>query len=572
MTVDLETFCERQLTRLQDAGVLALFDSATPALRQALRRVVCASDFVCESLGRDPDLAKWLIGEAELTHPLGSDEMARRLAAQVGGAADAAVFMAALRRQRLREMVRIAWRDLSGVASVPQTLAETSAFADASIDAAVSFAFRELETPYGSPRNAAGEVQPFIVLGMGKLGGGELNFSSDIDLIFVFPEKGETSGARSVDNEDFFTRLGRLVIRLLGERTSDGLVHRVDMRLRPFGDSGPLTVSAAFLDNYLQTHGRDWERYAWVKARAITGLAAWKLVHAESVRPFVYRRYLDFGVFESLREMKALIEKEVARRDLAEHVKLGPGGIREIEFIVQAFQLIRGGQDRRMQTQSLLAALPQLAGGKLLPARVAQELETAYLFLRRLENRLQMLADAQTHTLPTEPLPRARIAAAMGFQNWETCAAELELHRARVTRAFQEVMFARHEAASAEMPGVNGVSEAWLQGAPLPQFAAALSARGFAEAEKAAQVLGDFRGAATLRRLDAPGRARLDTLVPRLLGSIAELKQITAGSQLDVLRRVLKVLEAIGSRSAYFALLNENAGVRRRLSPGVGRS
>src|SRR6185436_7910545 len=181
-------------------------------------------------------------------------------------------------------------------------------------------------------------------------------------------------------------------------------------------------------------------------------------------------------------------------------------------------QLIRGGQDRRMQTQSLLAALPQLAGGKLLPARVAQELETAYLFLRKLENRLQMLADAQTHTLPTEPLPRARIAAAMGFQNWETCAAELELHRARVTRAFQEVMFARHEAASAEMPGVNGVSEAWLQGAPLPQFAAALSARGFAEAEKAAQMLGDFRGAATLRRLDAPGRARLDTLVPRMLG------------------------------------------------------
>jgi glutamate-ammonia-ligase adenylyltransferase len=561
VTADLETFCERQLTRLQDASVLSLFDAASPALRQALRRVVTASDFVCESLGRDPELAKWLIGEAELTHPLGADDMARRIAAQVAGAADVAVFMASLRRQRLREMVRIAWRDLAGISTVPSTLAETSAFADASIEAAVNFAFRELEPTYGAPRTAAGEAQPLIVLGMGKLGGGELNFSSDIDLIFVFPEKGETSGARSIDNEEFFTRLGRLVIRLLGERTSEGIVHRVDMRLRPFGDSGPLTVSAAFLDNYLQTHGRDWERYAWVKARAITGLAAYKLVHAESVRPFVYRRYLDFGVFESLREMKALIEKEVARRDLADHVKLGPGGIREIEFIVQAFQLIRGGQDRRMQTQSLLSVIPQLAGGKLLPARVAQELEAAYLFLRRLENRLQMMADGQTHNIPADPLARARIAAAMDFQNWETCAAELELHRARVTRAFQEVMFARHEAASAEMPGVNGIAEAWLRGAPVPQFAAALTARGFAVADKAAQLLLDFRGAATLRRLDAPGRARLDLLLPRLVTSIAEL----GGSQVDVLRRVLKVLEAIGSRSAYFALLNENAAVRRRL-------
>jgi glutamate-ammonia-ligase adenylyltransferase len=213
-----------------------------------------------------------------------------------------------------------------------------------------------------------------------------------------------------------------------------------------------LTVSGAFLDNYLQTHGRDWERYAWIKARAITGRDAYKLIQSESVRPFVYRRYLDFGVFESLREMKGLIEKEVARRDLAEHVKLGPGGIREIEFIVQAFQLIRGGQDRRMQTPSLLAVLPQFAGGKLLPARVAQELEAAYLFLRRIENRLQMLADQQTHTIPADALARERIAASMGHRSWETCAAELDLHRARVTRAFQEVMFARNEAASPEMP------------------------------------------------------------------------------------------------------------------------
>jgi [glutamine synthetase] adenylyltransferase / [glutamine synthetase]-adenylyl-L-tyrosine phosphorylase len=263
--------------------------------------------------------------------------------------------------------------------------------------------------------------------------------------------------------------------------------------------------------------------------------------------------------------MKALIEKEVARRDLAEHVKLGPGGIREIEFIVQAFQLIRGGQDRRIQTQSLLTVLPQLAGGKLLPVRVAQELEAAYLFLRRIENRLQMLADAQTHTIPTDPLTRERIACAMGFPAWESCAAELNLHRARVTRAFQEVMFARHEAQGAELPGVNGIVEAWVRGAPAAQFAGALSSRGFTEGLAAAELLEEFRGATAMRRLDAPGRARLDTLVPRLLSTIADLPSEAVSSQVAVLRRVLKVLEAIGSRSAYFALLNENAGVRRRL-------
>jgi [glutamine synthetase] adenylyltransferase / [glutamine synthetase]-adenylyl-L-tyrosine phosphorylase len=562
---DLDTFCERQLTRLREAGIWAIFETGAPQLLPQLTRAVTASDFVCESLTREPGLAKWLIDEGRLARTLPAEELARRLGTALSAANDLTSFMAALRRQREREMVRIAWRDLAGGAAVADILAETSAFADAAIAAAVEFAARELGQTYGTPRSAAGEPQPLIVLGMGKLGGGELNFSSDIDLIFVFPEKGETHGARSIDNEDFFTRLGRLVIRILGEHTSEGIVHRVDMRLRPFGDSGPLTVSGAFLDNYLQTHGRDWERYAWIKARAITGAPAWKLVHAESVRPFVYRRYLDFGVFESLREMKALIQKEVARRDLADHVKLGPGGIREIEFIVQAFQLIRGGQDRRMQTQSLLAVLPQLAGGKLLPVRVAQELEAAYLFLRRIENRLQMLGDAQNHRIPAEALTRERIAATMGCRDWEACGAQLELHRAQVTRAFQEVIFAKHDAATVEMPGVNGIVEAWLRGAPAPQFAAALEARGFAEAAAAAQLLLEFRGAAQLRRLDAPGRTRLDTLLPRLLAAIADNRTWSGGSQLDVLRRVLKVLEAIGSRSAYFALLNENALVRRKL-------
>ncbi|HET9864624.1 MAG TPA: hypothetical protein VFP37_14350, partial [Steroidobacteraceae bacterium] len=322
MSADLETFCERQLTRLHESGAAAPFETGPAGLRRELAAVLRASDFVCEALCRDAGIGKWLIEEGGLARSLVPGEMGRRLSAALAGADDLAAGMAALRRQRLREMLRIAWREIAGTATPAETLADTSAFADASIEAAVQLADRELEPRYGRPRNAAGEPQTLIVLGMGKLGGGELNFSSDIDLVFVFPEKGETDG-RAIDNEDYFTRLGRLVIRILGERTAEGIVHRVDMRLRPFGDSGPLSVSAAFLDNYLQTHGRDWERYAWIKARAITGADAYRLIHAETVRPFVYRRYLDFGVFESLREMKALIEKEVTRRDLADHVKLG---------------------------------------------------------------------------------------------------------------------------------------------------------------------------------------------------------------------------------------------------------
>jgi glutamate-ammonia-ligase adenylyltransferase len=569
VTPDLTAYCEQQLTRVRESGALAVFEAAAPELRDSLPRVLAASDFVCDHLARDAadskwPLSRWLIDEAALTRVLTRGEMAQRLQSAVSGSPDLAGFMAALRRQRTREMVRIAWRDLAGWATLPETLADTSAFADAAIEAAVAYAGHDLARMYGEPRNVAGEAQPLIVLGMGKLGGGELNFSSDIDLIFLFSDKGTTSGARCIDNEDFFTRLGRLVIRLLGEATAEGSAFRVDMRLRPFGESGPLVASAAFLNDYLQAHGRDWERYAWIKARAITGIEAYKLIHAESVRPFIYRRYLDFGVFESLREMKALIQKEVARRDLAEHVKLGPGGIREIEFIVQAFQLIRGGQDRRMQTPSLLAVLPQLAGGKLLPARVAQELETAYVFLRRLENRLQMLGDNQVHTIPADAPTRERIAFGMGFGDWHACGAALDLHRACVTRAFQEVMFARNEAASAEMPGINGLVEAWVRGVEGPQLGAALEARGFTDATRAAALLIEFRGSGTLRRLDSPGRARLDLLMPRLLAAIAD--QGSAGSaQVDVLRRVLRVLEATGKRSAYFALLNENEQVRRKL-------
>ena len=328
-----------------------------------------ASDFVSQSCARDPHLLGELVRSGDLRRARGAADFAAR--APTGFPADApeGQVQAALRTWRRRELVRIAWRDLAGWAALPATLAELSAFADAAIGAAVTQARATLVARYGEPRSEGGALQPLVVIGMGKLGGGELNFSSDVDLVLLFPEHGETDGARAIANEEFFTRLGQGMARLLSAPTVDGFVLRVDLRLRPFGDSGPLVASFASFEDYLLRHGRDWERYAYVKARPITSAERYAEIQAAAVRPFVYRRYLDYGVFESLREMKALIAREIERRELADNIKLGPGGIREIEFIVQALQLTRGGRDRRLQTPSLSHALDCLAQSRLLPAQ-----------------------------------------------------------------------------------------------------------------------------------------------------------------------------------------------------------
>ncbi|TLY99430.1 MAG: bifunctional [glutamate--ammonia ligase]-adenylyl-L-tyrosine phosphorylase/[glutamate--ammonia-ligase] adenylyltransferase, partial [Gammaproteobacteria bacterium] len=416
-----------------DEAARAALGAAPPAIRDSIQAVFAASDFVAQSCVRDAQCFASLVG-GDLQRRLAAADFAARAPPPADPATPEALFQAELRRWRRRELTRIAWRDLAGWADLCETLADLTAFADAAIGTALAHARRALVARYGEPRSAAGEVQPLIVIGMGKLGGGELNFSSDVDLVLLFPEHGETDGPRGAANEEFFTRLGQALVRLLETPTSEGFVLRVDLRLRPFGDSGPLVASFASFEDYLPRHGRDWERYAYVKARPVTGAERYAEIDAAAIRPFVYRRYLDYGVFESLREMKTLIEREVQRRELADHVKLGPGGIREIEFIVQALQLTRGGRDQRLQTPSLLAALACLGESQLLPPEATSELRAAYVYLRRLENRLQMLADAQVHSLPAEPLARERLALAMDARDWPALTQELDAHRARVSR------------------------------------------------------------------------------------------------------------------------------------------
>ncbi|HEX7417838.1 MAG TPA: bifunctional [glutamate--ammonia ligase]-adenylyl-L-tyrosine phosphorylase/[glutamate--ammonia-ligase] adenylyltransferase, partial [Steroidobacteraceae bacterium] len=547
----------------QTPGLTAALERAPEPVRASLEHVIACSDFVAESCAGERSVLPQLLQAGSLLAPQLPAALEQELAGFAAQAEGEERFMERLRHVRRRELVRIAWRDLAGWASLEQTLIELSDLADAALRVASAFALRLLVARYGMPRSQQGVAQPLVIIAMGKLGGRELNFSSDVDLVFLFPEHGETDGAHTIANEEFFTRLGQALIRLLEARTADGIVYRVDMRLRPFGDSGALATSFASFEDYLQRQGRDWERYAYVKARAITAPEAYAEIQANAVRPFVFRRYLDFGVFESLREMKALIERDVERRELDDHVKLGPGGIREIEFIVQAFQLIRGGQDRRLQTASLLAALPLLNDAKSLPPAAVLELGSAYEFLRRLENRLQMLRDEQTHRLPQALIDRERIALAMGLPDWESLLRELASHRAQVSKHFESFVVA-----AGERPAD---AASWLDLEPLwdPAGGAAallgpLRNAGFGDAAEAARLLLELRDSSAMHRLDEAGRRRLRALLGPLVGEIA--RQAAGGRDpLLVLRRILRIIEAIGARSTYFSLLTESVAARRRL-------
>ena len=557
MTPGLDDCVRRHLTALEAASPGQL-ERLPPAVRDSLPRVFGASDFVAESCIRDASLLPALA--AGLLHPLAPGELIGR--APVALTDSEADMLAALRRWRRREMVRIAWRALAGWAGVEETLLESSDFADAAIDIAVAWARQQLVARFGEPRSADGSAQPLVVVAMGKLGGRELNFSSDVDLVLLFPEHGETDGARSIANEEFFARLGQGLIRLLETPTHDGFTLRVDMRLRPFGDSGPLVVSFAALEDYLPLHGRDWERYAYVKARAVTATDRYAELQSAVLRPFVYRRYLDYGVFDSLREMKALIEREVERRELADHVKLGPGGIREIEFIVQTYQLIRGGRDPRLQTPSLLAALRRLAEEKILSPQAADGLREAYLYLRRLENSLQMLDDRQCHQLPSDELSRERIALAMGHEDWPALLGQLDRYRERIAGHFRRLVVGAPQSPGA---GVRiDLGRTWDEGAETTALTHSLAQAGFVAPEEAVKLLLELRASALVRKLDEPGRRRLQALLPPLLADIAS-GLTGAAEQLAVLRRILSILEATGKRSAYFALLRESPAARRRL-------
>ena len=538
------------VARCRAAGV-PLHDDAGVAER--IRRTLLASDFAFEAWRSQPQL---LAPQGLERLRSSADASARIDALKLD--TDEAACMTALRRFRHAEALRLVFRDVNGLDDLPETLSATSVLYEALLGAALDWSERNLALRYGHARDADGVLQRLIVIGFGKLGGSELNFSSDIDLVLAYPQGGESDGMRVLDNSEYFVRMGRQLVRLLHEPTTDGICARVDLRLRPFGNAGRLALPFSAMEQYYQREGRDWERYAWIKARTVAGDRSAGKQLQEMLRPFVYRKYLDYTAFAGLREMKALIDAEVARKDLADNLKLGPGGIREIEFIVQLVQLIRGGREPSLRVRGLLPALTACEARGHIPASRARALRHAYVFLRRLENRVQMMRDAQTHDLPEDELTRERLALALDYPAWEPLAEELAKHRDIVANEF-EAMLMPEGGAKASVPAADAVL--WKRACDESIDASLLEASGFSPGAEAADVLLKLPQASQLRTMSARAREQLDHLMPQLLAVARD-----TAAPVPCLLRLCRLVQTVARRPSYLALLEEQPSARKRLA------
>jgi glutamate-ammonia-ligase adenylyltransferase len=526
---------------------------------ETLPRVFAASEFVARACVQQPALLQDLVVSGDLLRAYAAGELAAHVAKFLGDAADEAALKTRLRQLRRREMLRIAWRDLAGWADLNETLAVLSEFADACVHEALEKLHAWACAKNGEPRGEAGGwPQRLVVLALGKLGGQELNFSSDIDLIFAYPEEGETQGATPLSNHEFFIRLGQSLINALNENTADGFVFRVDMRLRPNGASGPLALSFAAMEHYYQTHGREWERYAFIKARAIAGDRAAGAELLKTLKPFVYRKYLDYGTIESIRDMKAMIERETARKGMQGNIKLGRGGIREIEFIAQTQQLIRGGREPQLQERRLLTVLPRMVAAGCMESATCAELTQAYVFLRNIEHRLQMAADQQTQQLPTDEPGQLRLAFAAGFADVKSLADELERQREKVHRHFARLF--RTEAGDTGERESERLAAVWLGTADAESAKQILRDSGYAQPEEALNLINALREGPMVSAYSTGARARIDRVVPLVLKAAAESDQ-----PLTTLQRLMHLLEAVGRRTVYFSLMAENPQVLTQL-------
>ena len=487
-----------------------------------------------------------------------------------------------LRKFRRRELIRIIWRDFSRQAPLLETTADMTSMAESAINAAISvlhpITCEELGTAYrGDDQNGSLEKQPsgnepaeqqMIVVAMGKMGAHELNISSDIDLIFAYPRKGVTqrpvssAQVKTTSNQEFFTRLGQKLIAALDRKTADGFVFRVDMRLRPYGQSGPLVMSFDALEEYYQTQGREWERYAMVKARAVTGELADREYLDSILRPFTYRKYLDFGAIEALRDLKKAIDREILRKGMQSDIKLGPGGIREVEFIAQAFQLIRGGRNIDLQTQSLYQALQQLAADQVLDPEDINGLWNAYQFLRNTEHALQGIGDKQTQELPDNELGQQRVATILGFENWQDFDQQLQQHRQHVKKIFADIFADPDQAEDAGEANLIGSEDdnSSLHQMDIAELETLLRGSGFKDPQSVAQQLYSLYQSRAVLALDAEPRNRLDRLMPKLVYACS-----TATDNSVTLSRVIGLVQAVLRRSAYLALLGENPKALQQL-------
>ncbi|WP_363798828.1 bifunctional [glutamate--ammonia ligase]-adenylyl-L-tyrosine phosphorylase/[glutamate--ammonia-ligase] adenylyltransferase [Lysobacter firmicutimachus] len=551
-----DPLAERALARLRAASAEARAALENPQLAARVARVAVVSDFAIDTLVRQPALLLALAADDGAAEPAPPDLPPDHRSD----------WGMRLRRYRAAGSTRLIWRDALGLDRVEDTLAGSTALAERCLDAALRALEDEFARQRGTVRTRDGEAVRLVVFGLGKLGGGELNFSSDVDLVYAYEHDGSTEfdgrdPARALDAEAYFARLGQQLARLLDEITGDGFCHRVDLRLRPYGNAGRVAWSFTAMEQYFQREGRDWERYAWQKARPVAGDIEAGERFLAALRPFVYRRYLDFGALDGLRTMKAAISAEVARKELADDIKRGPGGIREIEFLVQALQLIRGGREPELRGRRLQPALRELVAQRQIGEAAGADLAEAYRFLRRLENRLQMLRDAQTHALPATGEDRARIAAGLDYPDWEALLAELAHHRERVTAEFDALLAPRRRRAAPD------ALTAYWRALPEAGEAAVLDEAGFEPAADADAALRDFARSPGVRGLSDAARVRLDRVLPALLHGAAGSSQ-----PMLALKRLLALLHNVLRRSAYLALLDEQPAALTRLVEVVSRS
>ncbi len=561
-------------TQITDNGTYHGFDwpdiwqQLSPTQQEQAQRVLTISQYVADSLPREAAWFRTALLENRFQQPLTRAVLGQWLDELSAAVISEDDWGKALRKLRRRAMVHIIWRDLLRLAPTLETTRALSDLADECVVRSLDFLTGILAERHGRPmgRNS-GKEQTMLVLGMGKLGAYELNLSSDIDLIFTYPESGDTTGPKVISNQEFFVKLGQKLIQALDKPTADGFVFRTDMRLRPYGQSGPLVMNFASMEEYYQDQGRDWERYAMVKARVMNGEntpSAKELLHI--LRPFTYRVYVDYSAFESLRSMKAMINAEVRRRGLDTNVKLGSGGIREVEFIAQAFQLIRGGQDKSLQTREIIKVLDILAADGYLPASACTELKEAYFFLRNSEHAIQALNDEQTQLLPTDTTAQERVALAMGFDNWPDYLQQLEQHRARVSHHFAQIVASDEDDAGAQDELLQW-ADLWLGDMPETDqhtFLQQHPCNGFTDVQ---ELLRKFRESRPVIGMQQVGRERLDALMPLLLRELWHQEQ-----PVNTLERVMPLLEAVVRRTAYLVLLKENPQALTQLLKLCGAS
>jgi [glutamine synthetase] adenylyltransferase / [glutamine synthetase]-adenylyl-L-tyrosine phosphorylase len=529
---------------------------------QQIKTIFGLSDFVAQSCIENP----WIL-EQLLQHGLleaNKLDFAGLLAQQLSQVESELHLQQALRQFRRLHMVRLAWRDLSHIQDIEQSLLEVSELANELIKQSYSWLYKELCDKYGTPEGEFGP-QPLFIIGMGKLGGEELNFSSDIDLIFAYPSQGETIGGKKpLEHQQFFTRLAQKLIAALHQITVDGQVFRVDMRLRPFGDSGPLVMHFDALEDYYQEQGREWERYAMLKGRIINDDGPYKEQLRDILRPFVFRRYIDFSAIDSLRKMKLMINQEVRRRGLVDNIKLGAGGIREVEFIVQSFQLIRGGREPQLQHPSLLYSLEQLVQLHILPAEDATKIRESYLFLRKTEHYLQQFADQQTQLLPQESLNQQRLCELFKCKDYDSFKQQVAHHCHYINGQFQ-LLIGDEQANKVDsvMDHLDEVTDLWQL--DLETEEARLLLATWLQAENAEvfyQASNEFKQTITQRRLGQRGQDTLHKLMPLLL--LGTLQNGTLSAE-QLLPRLFRVIQSIIGRTTYLELLYENPGALKQL-------